>query len=143
MRQVEFGIGRKFLLITLITSFDRFVTHLNMFINCPNALLQVGFIQSLVCCDLTLKFLTCTSAMLVVRYKRIFYQFYCGHQPWWASYILSSNSREIGCKSRICQPLLVNVYGVKSADWTVYTLNLPISDARKKLVFMLIIQQYF
>ena len=26
-------------------------------------------------------FLTCTSAMLVVRYKRIFYQFYCGHQP--------------------------------------------------------------
>ena len=27
-----------------------------MFINCPNVLLQVGFVQSLVCCHLTFKY---------------------------------------------------------------------------------------
>ena len=83
MRQVEFGIGPKFLLITLITFFDRFVSHLNMFINCPNALLQVGFVQSLVCCNFN---------------------------------------------PEICQSLSVNVYGVKSADRIVCTLNLPSCD---------------
>ena len=29
-----------------------------MFINCPNVLLLVGFVQSLVCCDLTLKYVS-------------------------------------------------------------------------------------
>ena len=54
MRQVEFGIGREFPLKTLITSFDHFVSHLNMFINCTctDVLVHVGFVQSLVCCDL-------------------------------------------------------------------------------------------
>ena len=49
-------------------------------------------------------------------------------------------------QSLVCYDLTLkyaNVYGVKSADWTVCTLNLPISDARKKLVLMLKIQQYF
>ena len=40
------------------TSIDRFVSHLNMFINCPNVLLEVSFVQSLVCCNLTLKYVT-------------------------------------------------------------------------------------
>ena len=70
--------------MTLITSFNRFASHLNMLINCPKVRLQVSFIQSLVCCDLIRKY--------VSRF-------------------------------------LVNVYGVKSADWTVYTLNLPSCDA--------------
>ena len=43
---------------TLVTCCDRFLSHLNMFKNCPNALLQVGFVQSLICFDLTLKFVT-------------------------------------------------------------------------------------
>ena len=29
-----------------------------MFINCPNVLLQVGFVQSLVCCDLILEYVS-------------------------------------------------------------------------------------
>ena len=45
-----------------------------MFLNRPNNLLEVGFVQSLVGCDFNLE---------------------------------------------ICQPLSVNVYEVKSADWTV------------------------
>lgn len=33
-------------------------------------------------------FLTCTSAMLVVQHKRMFYQFYCEHQPTWVRGIM-------------------------------------------------------
>ena len=65
-----------------------------MFVSCSNVLLPVSFVQSLVCCDLTLKY--------VER-----------------------------------QPLSVNVYGVKSAYWTVCTLNLPSCDTGKKHVLML------
>ena len=38
--------------------------------------------------------------------------------------------------SEICQPLSVNVYGVKSMNWALCTLNLPSCDAGKKLVLM-------
>ena len=38
--------------------------------------------------------MTCTSAILVVWHKRIFYQFYCEPQPQW-----NGDSREIGCKT--------------------------------------------
>ena len=40
------------------------------------------------------EFLICTSAMLVVKYKRIFYQLYCGHQPTWVRNIVSCVPRE-------------------------------------------------
>ena len=52
------------ILITLINSFDRFVTHFNMFINCPNVLLLAGFVQSLVCRDLPLKYVSRFQSML-------------------------------------------------------------------------------
>ena len=53
------GTRLKFLLITLIiTPFDQFVSHLNMLINCSNVLLQVGWVQSFVCCDLTLGYVS-------------------------------------------------------------------------------------
>ena len=55
-KKFKFVIGRNFPLKTLISSFDHFVCDLNMFINCPNVQLQVGFVQSvqnIVCCDLT------------------------------------------------------------------------------------------
>ena len=52
--EIEFDIGRKFLLQTLVISLDRFVSHLNMFINCPNVLLLVDFVQFR--CDLTFKY---------------------------------------------------------------------------------------
>lgn len=46
-----------------ITFFDCFVSHL--FINCPNVLLQEGFVQSLFCCDLTLKYVMISDFYLV------------------------------------------------------------------------------
>ena len=39
-----------------------------MVINCPNVLLQVGFIQSLVSCDLTLKYDSRFQSMFVELY---------------------------------------------------------------------------
>ena len=50
----------------MITSIDRFVGHLNMFINSPNVLLEVGFVQSLVCCDLTLKYVSRFQSMFAL-----------------------------------------------------------------------------
>ena len=46
--------GCTFLLKALIISFD-FVRHFSVFINSANVLLQVAFVQRLVCCDLTVK----------------------------------------------------------------------------------------
>ena len=34
-----------------------------MFLNCPNVLLQLAFVQSLVCCDLTLKYVSSFQSM--------------------------------------------------------------------------------
>ena len=45
--KIEFGIGRKFRFKTLITSFDHFGCESSVYINCPNVLLQVGFVKGL------------------------------------------------------------------------------------------------
>ena len=66
--------------------------------NSPTVLLQAGFVQSLGCCDLTLKY--------VSRFQSMFKE--------------------------------LNVL-----TWAVCTLNLPSSNARKKLISILQVKQYF